>query len=181
MSQVRALGFAFLVTMPGALGCGPAPYLEAEPPPQVTARPAERQAVVVVLQEPAPEPAVEGWIPDAPREGNPLGQVKAWQGDYDCPQGTTELTLHILSVRGQHVSALFDFHHLDSGAAGRYLMAGRVHPETGRVMLTPGAWISQPRHYVSVGMSGELSEDGSLFAGRMEHPLCGAFRLRPAR
>ncbi|EYF02906.1 Hypothetical protein CAP_6329 [Chondromyces apiculatus DSM 436] len=182
---------AVVVMSASLLGCGAAPYVEAEGSrgargaPEMPETPpgyaAGEPAVVVVLQEPGAEPPTDTWIPEEPREGNPLAQVRAWRGDYDCPQGNTEMTLHILGVRGNHLSALFAFHHVPTGVEGRYLMAGRFDPETYRVTLTPGAWIVQPEDYVSVGMQGDLSEDGSLFAGRMDHPLCGAFRLRPAR
>lgn len=180
MRLTSAPAFATLLCTSLLLGCGPAPYVDVDGPPAAQARPVQEQAVVVVLQEPPLEAPADRWVPEEPRVENPLGRVRAWRGDYDCPQGNTALTLHILAVRGEHVTALFDFHHVESGAAGRYLMSGQYDGDTRQVRLTPGAWIAQPEDYVSVGMSGELSQDGTLFAGRMEHPLCGAFRLRPA-
>lgn len=180
MRLTNAPATAILLCSLPLLGCGPAPYMEVDGPPPAQAGPVQEQAVVVVLQEPPAEAPADRWVPEEARADNPLGRVRAWRGDYDCPQGNTALTLHILSVRGEHVTALFDFHHVESGDAGRYLMSGKYDGETRRVRLTPGAWIAQPPNYVSVAMSGELSQDGSLFAGKMDHPLCGAFRLRPA-
>jgi hypothetical protein len=137
--------------------------------------------VVVVLADPPPEADPGGWEPNEPAFDNPFARVRTWVGDYDCPQGTTDLTFRVLSVSGGRVTALFDFHHVESDAAGRYLMAGDYDTETRKVRFTPGEWLVRPPHYVSVGMSGEVSQDGSLFAGRMAHERCGAFRLRPAR
>ena len=185
MTQTKALATAILVCSAPLLGCGPAPYLDPHSAPRVPAAPAaptqQAQAVIVVLQEPPAEPPVDAWLPEDTHGENPLGRVRAWHGDYDCPQGNTDFTLHILATRGDHITAMFDFHHVESGASGRYLMSGRYHSATRAVRLTPGAWLDQPPHYESVAMRGEVSEDGSLFAGKKEHPLCGAFRLRPAR
>ncbi|WP_437679748.1 hypothetical protein [Sorangium sp. So ce131] len=160
--------------------CGPAPYLGEPQAPE----PAPAQTVYIVLGDPPPAvaaaPAEDAWVPDEARGDSPFERTRTWIGDYDCPQGTTEMTFRILNVQGDRVKAVFGFHHVDSGASGKYLMHGRYDARTRTARFSPGAWIERPPNYVSTGMSGDLAFDGSLFAGRIEHPECGAFRLRPA-
>ncbi|WP_437817223.1 hypothetical protein [Sorangium sp. So ce1078] len=160
--------------------CGPAPTLAdpraPEPPP-----PAE--TVYIVINDPPPAAAsvvADGWVPEEARGENPFERARTWIGDYDCPQGTTGMTFRILQVKGDRIKAVFDFHHGESGASGKYLMNGRYDPETRTAAFSPGAWLERPPNYVTVSMKGDLALDGSLFAGRIEHPECGAFRLRPA-
>jgi hypothetical protein len=184
MSPAKALPIAVLVASTLLTACGPMPHAGYDEPARAPAQPAqaaEAQTVFVILGEPPAEAPGDGWTPEESHGESAFERARTWVGDYDCPQGNTELTFRILAVRGRHVTALFDFHHVESGASGRYLMNGSYDADTHRVKLTPGAWLAQPRDYVSVGMSGEVSEDGSLFAGRMDHPRCGAFRLKPAR
>ncbi len=159
--------------------CGPAPDAAYAEPEQAPPTPAQTIYVVVGEQ---PEPhAPDAWAPEEPRGGNPFARTRTWVGDYDCPQGNTELTFRVLHVRGDAITAAFEFHHVDSGAAGKYLMTGRYDADTRKVRFAPGEWIDQPHDYVTVGMSGEIAFDGSLFAGRIDNPRCGAFRLRPAQ
>jgi len=185
MSPAKALNIAMLVVSSSLLAaCGPATYVAYDDPP-ARARAqeplAQAPAVVVVVTEAPGEAPSDGWVPEETHGESPFASVRVWSGDYDCPQGNTDFTLRILAVRGQRITALFDFHHVESGEAGRYLVAGDYDPETRRVRFTPGDWLVHPPNYVSTSMSGEVSHDGSLFAGRIDHPLCGAFRLRPAR
>src|SRR4029079_10165746 len=114
---------------------------------------------------PAPEP-MDRWVPDGLPAPNPFATTRTWVGEYDCTQGTTGLALRIMDVRGRIVRAIFDFHHVPSGAKGSYVMRGIYDEDTRRVALEPGAWIVRPEDYVPVGMEGEVALDGSLFAGR---------------
>ena len=41
--------------------------------------------------------------------------------------------------------------------------------------------VRQPEDYVMVSMDGEISSDGTLFAGKISFPGCGAFALKPKR
>ncbi|WP_437489045.1 hypothetical protein WME75_09955 [Sorangium sp. So ce1014] len=170
----RAPGAALLLA-----ACGPAPTLgdprAPEPPP-----PAETVYIVIHDPPPAAAVAVDGWVPDEPRGESPFERTRTWIGDYDCPQGTTGMTFRILQVKDDRIKAVFDFHHAESGTSGKYLMIGRYDPETRTAAFSPGAWLERPPNYVTVSMKGDLALDGSLFAGRIEHPECGAFRLRPA-
>jgi hypothetical protein len=179
-----------------AAGCGRRPYIihavQALPPPP----PVEQTTVVIVVPEGAevPEvevrdtapaeiapPAEEAWIPNALPAANPFERTRTWLGDYDCVQGTTALALRVIDVRGRVVRAIFDFHHTPTSAAGSYLVSGTYDPSTHRVRFDPGRWIVRPEDYVMTSMEGEVASDGSLFAGRVTFPGCGAFQLKPAR
>ncbi|WP_437289867.1 hypothetical protein [Sorangium sp. So ce406] len=159
--------------------CGPAPGFGE---PRAPEPPAAAETVYIVLHDPPPAAPVanDGWAPDEPRGDSPFERTRTWIGDYDCPQGTTQMTLRILRVKDGRIKAIFDFHHAESGVSGKYLMLGRYDAETRTASFSPGAWIERPPNYVTVSMKGDLALDGSLFAGRIEHPECGAFRLRPA-
>ncbi|UQA55329.1 hypothetical protein [Polyangium aurulentum] len=181
-----------------AAGCGRRPYvvhavqaLPPPPPPQ-----GEQTTVIIVVPDGAEEPQVEvrsaapveveepaeeAWIPKALPAGNPFARTRTWIGDYDCVQGTTALALRIVDVRGRVVRAIFDFHHSPTSAAGSYLVSGTFDPSTHRVRFDPGRWIVRPDDYVMTSMEGEVASDGSLFAGRIAFPGCGAFQLKPAR
>jgi hypothetical protein len=127
------------------------------------------------------EPVEEAWTPKARSTGNPFERTRTWIGDYDCVQGTTALALRIVDVRGRVVRAIFDFRHSPTSAAGSYLVSGTFDPSTHRVRFDPGRWIVRPEDYVMTSMEGEVAGDGSLFAGRIAFPGCGAFQLKPAR
>ncbi len=194
-------GFALALGLVAA-GCGRRPYVvhtvQALPPPPA----AEQTTVVIVVPEGAQapevevrgdapveivgaaepaEPAEEAWIPRAQPGANPFARTRTWLGDYDCVQGTTALALRIVDVRGRVVRAIFDFHHSATSAAGSYLVSGTYDPSTHRVRFDPGRWIVRPEDYVMTSMEGEVASDGSLFAGRITFPGCGAFQLKPAR
>jgi hypothetical protein len=162
--------------------CGPAPQAEyADDEAPSAPQPAPVQTVYVVVGEASDAPPTEVWIPEETHGDNPFARTRTWIGDYDCPQGNTELTLRVIQVRGDTMKAVFDFHHVESAEAGKYLMVGSYDEETRTATFAPGAWLVRPPNYVTVGMSGDVALDGSLFAGRIDHPECGAFRLRPAR
>jgi hypothetical protein len=144
-----------------AAGCGPAPYT-IDGPPEVS-----------VPEEGPPDK----WIPSGLPRPNPFTEHAVWAGEYDCAQGRTTLRLRVVEAHDQHVRAVFDFHHVPSGAAGRFLVGGVFDEHTGNVRLTPGAWIEQPPDYVTVGMMGRASFDGTRFRGRILGPGCGGFWL----
>jgi hypothetical protein len=183
-------GSTILGPLAGALlgaGCGPAPYtLGPEEPEAATPAPGP-PAVVVIAGTKAEAPAVptrrepeDRWVPDGLPRPNPFVEQRTWVGAYDCPQGRTGLTLRVVDARGTKVRAIFDFHHAPTDASGQYLMAGTFDEHTGDVVFTPGTWIIHPVDYVSVGMVGRVSLDGTRFVGRIPFPGCGGFRLRAA-
>lgn len=175
-------------------GCGSSPYIYRTyppPPPPVeatTEAPSEGPAVYIIVQpveeaSPAAElaPPKDGWIPDGLPAENPFERSRKWIGDYDCRQGNTSFSLRILDVRGRVVRAVFDFRHAPSGAAGAYLITGTYDADTRRAHFEPTQWIVQPENYIMVNMEGEVALDGSLFAGKIPFPGCGAFQLKPTR
>lgn len=172
-----------------SLGCGASPHYV--PSPSVPVEPAfveaEPAPIYIIIQEAegAPPPAIVAgeskWVPEGLPAENPFDRSRTWVGDYDCVQGNTGFALRIMDVRGRVVRAVFDFHHAPSGAAGKYLISGTYDPDTRHVHFDPSRWIDKPDDYVMVSMEGEVAEDGSLFAGRIPFPGCGAFRLKPTR
>jgi hypothetical protein len=113
-----------------------------------------------------------------PVSDNPFAFTRTWVGEYDCPQGITDMALRVVGVRGDRVDAVYEFNHASSGASGRYNIIGRFDPETRVVNFAPGDWIERPPGYVTVGMRGRVSNDGVTFHGRITHPRCGTFSLR---
>jgi hypothetical protein len=159
-------------------GCGPAIYVSTpEEPAAVEAAP-----VIVLAAEAAPAEAPEDrWLPDGLPHDNPFALNRIWVGDYDCPQGRTDLVLRVIDVGGDRVRAIFDFHHAPTNAAGQFLVAGRYDGESGHVNLAPGAWLLHPEGYVTVGMSGHVSADGARFEGKITAAECGDFQLHAAQ
>ena len=194
IGKTRAM-FVLALTL-GAAGCAPKPWMQAaspEPMDAVTTIETDSRAVHIIVQStdpsaPPPEVIVQqgnstsdGWSPATFPAPNPFEKHGTWVGDYDCTQGNTGFALRIMDVRGRVVRAIFDFMHAPSGAEGSYIVTGSFDPETRRVHFDPSRWIVQPDHYLMVPMSGEISTDGSLFAGKIDYPGCGAFKLKPTR
>jgi hypothetical protein len=197
IGQTRALFvLAGVVIM---AGCAPKPWMQSaypEPVDGTTVIETDERAVHIIVQStdpsaPPPDVIVEqrtttpstndGWIPTAFPAPNPFEKHGTWVGDYDCTQGNTGFALRIMDVRGRVVRAIFDFMHAPSGAKGSYIVTGSFDPDTRRVRFEPSSWIEQPDHYLMVPMKGEISTDGSLFAGKIDYPGCGAFHLKPTR
>jgi len=167
-----------------AAGCGPVPYATSPEEPATVEVPAP--SVYVILEQgpqaAAPSaPVADRWIPDGFPRANPFAETRTWVGAYDCPQGRTGLTLRVIDVRGKLVRAVFDFHHAPSNAAGQFLVAGAYDEQGGGMVFEPGPWIIHPDDYMSVGMKGRVSRDGTRFVGGITTPGCGGFQLRAAR
>ena len=186
-----------LAAVMGLSGCAPRPWVQAASPDAtdgatvietdarslyIIVQPADPSAPPpeVVVQQAAPQ-QITGWTPDSLPATNPFEKHGTWVGDYDCTQGNTGMTLRIMDVRGRVVRAIFDFDHASSGVTGSYIVTGTFDPETRRVHFDPSKWIEQPENYTMVSMSGEISTDDSLFAGKIDFRGCGAFRLKPTR
>lgn len=154
----------------------PAIYIIVPPGADV----AQTTEAPVVVQKVA-QPPQERWTPSPVVATNPFERFRTWVGDYDCAQGNTGMALRIVDVRGRVIRAIFDFTHSPSGAAGKYIVSGAYDPETRSVRFEPSQWLEQPDNYIMVPMTGEISLDDSLFAGKINHPSCGAFKLKPTR
>jgi hypothetical protein len=108
----------------------------------------------------------------------PARQV--WQGEYDCAQGVTGLTLTLDIGQGGQVRGLFDFYPVVENPAvphGCFQMSGSLDG-TGHLALVPGDWLLQPPLYVAVGLAGVLS--GGSLGGTIDGPGCSVFLLHPA-
>jgi len=178
---------AALGTLVG-VGCGPAPYTLGAEEPVRASQVAEPSPVTIVVGQaaapaaPAPSREPEDrWFPDGFPRPNPFAERRTWVGAYDCPQGRTELTLRVVDVHDKFVRAIFDFHHAPTDVAGQFLLAGAFDEQTGNVRFVPGVWIVHPDDYVTVGMAGRVSRDGTRFEGSIPAPGCGGFWLHPAR
>jgi hypothetical protein len=151
--------------------CGPSPELQSaydvEGPGCRYARATNHMVYAPPVE--APEVAPE----------NPFALTRTWVGDYDCPQGQTDMRLKVIGVRGERVEAIYEFRHAPTGAAGSYHLSGRFDFGSGRVSFSPGEWIERPSNYVTVGLEGRI--DGDRFEGRITHPRCGSFSLRASR
>lgn len=132
----------------------------------------------VYMGSPPPAPP-EAPLAVAPE--NPFALTRTWVGEYDCPQGLTDMKLRVVGVRGERVDAIYEFRHGPTGAAGSYHIHGRFDFESGRVSFSPGAWIERPQNYVTVGLEGRIGGNGERFDGRIRHPSCGMFSLRASR
>lgn len=111
---------------------------------------------------------------------NPFAPGQRWEGTYLCPQGVTNLTLHITGVDLLGVVATFDFFHEESGSDGDYSMHGNFNPETDNIEFFPDSWNSQPTGYMEVGMIGVVTEEGGeiTFDGDITNITCGFFSVK---
>jgi len=159
---------AILTAVALAAGCWITP---AEAPPPVTPLP----------QAPAPAAPAAPAAPVvvvAAAPATPFSAGQTWVGRYECAQGVTELTVAITGVQGEAVQGTFVFQHVPTGAAGQYVLTGAWDASTRTIQMVPGPWIARPPNYVSVGMRGEVSPDGTTWNGTITHPSCGSFWLQ---
>ncbi|MED5464373.1 MAG: PKD domain-containing protein [Myxococcota bacterium] len=110
---------------------------------------------------------------------NPFAAGQQWVGTYTCPQGLTQLTLHITGVDILGVVGVFDFLHEASGSDGDYGMHGNFNPDTDRIEFFPDSWINQPTGYLEVGMVGTVTEgaESTTFDGDITEAMCGTFSV----
>ncbi|MCU0688111.1 MAG: sel1 repeat family protein, partial [Polyangiaceae bacterium] len=107
---------------------------------------------------------------------SPFRAGDVWRGVYTCGrgQGTTDVWLRILEpTTDARVNAVFD---LDYRAAkGRFLVSGAYDAARGSITLAPGKWVDAPPGWLPVGMTGQVSAQKTVFAGKMDAPQCGPF------
>lgn len=104
-----------------------------------------------------------------------------WDGWYTCAQGPTGL--HLVVSDGNDgdgaLTARFHFFGLPQNPwvpDGEFTMTGRASKPG--VVLRPDHWVRQPPGWYMVGLSGQLSDDDTGFAGLVVGPGCGQFALR---
>ncbi|MEO1328142.1 MAG: hypothetical protein AAFW46_00605 [Pseudomonadota bacterium] len=121
--------------------------------------------------------------PAAGQEASDLSGV--WRGRYDCNQGITGLTLTLApaAATDRGSSALqgrFIFYEAPNNPGvptGCFEMRGAVGLD-GRIELIAGAWLLRPDGYVTVDLSGAVSEGGAAISGDVIGPGCTRFALR---
>jgi hypothetical protein len=101
-----------------------------------------------------------------------------WTGSYTCPQGLTNLTLHIGNVFGASIDAIFEFDYVPGNTSGSYALTGSFDETTQQARFTPGAWISQPPGWISVGMLGTVQSGCAVYSGEITDDDCGSFTVQ---
>jgi len=107
----------------------------------------------------------------------PLSDGQIWTGYYYCSQGKTNLTLKITKVSQNTIYAYFDFNYSDGKAYGKFLIEGKYYPKDRVLQFVPGKWVLNPFNFMAVGMSGNISNDGKYYEGKITHSSCGQFHL----
>jgi hypothetical protein len=109
----------------------------------------------------------------------PFGPGQTWSGTYQCTQGISSLDLRITGVAGTRVDAVFQFSVPQQGVVGQFAMAADVAPGSLHARFVPGPWIQRPPGYMTVGLEGDVSPDGTEFAGAVTDAAgCTTFSLR---
>lgn len=119
--------------------------------------------------------------------GMPFSRGQVWNGTYRCRQGLTALSFRVSDVASKTavysdglayaVSAVFDFNFNNGEATGAFNLTGRYYPENRRAVFEPGSWIANPNGYQTVGMKGQVADDGRTFAGSIASFGCGDFSV----
>lgn len=100
-----------------------------------------------------------------------------WKGHYYCSQGRTALSLIIDSVAISDVKARFIFNYNNGGAKGSYNLLSKNKLSDKYIVFEPVSWIDRPSNYGMVGLSGEMSNNGRTFSGKITSSGCGSFSL----
>lgn len=115
--------------------------------------------------------------PSGPAWGQTRTPESVFAGSYFCQQGSTPLTLTIMGAARGTVKAKFNFTVPQTGEPGSYLMYGMIRPG-GETTLYPERWLVQPRGFMMVGLSGNISSDGRDLSGLVLATGCRQFNLR---
>jgi hypothetical protein len=106
------------------------------------------------------------------------GITGTWQGQYECPQGVTGLTLTIAGKTPNDLKGNFRFYPTPDNARaarGDYEVAVSFDPASRRVDVRGTRWIDQPPGYRFANLRGVLQ--GRQLIGTVESEGCGAFEL----
>jgi hypothetical protein len=106
--------------------------------------------------------------------------VGTWDGEYECTQGLTGITLAVEDRGDFAVEASYQFYEVAQNPgvpSGSYRLTGAF--ADGAMSLQPAEWIDQPSGYIMVPI--ESSAAGplppSVMAGRVQDPGCQDFLL----
>lgn len=88
------------------------------------------------------------------------GFMGEWNGSYQCGGQTARLT-----ISGQGPEGIFAFAYPD-GTSGSFVVAIKINERSGRVQMTPVAWIKQPKDFRMISLNGRFSDDGKTISGR---------------
>lgn len=100
-----------------------------------------------------------------------------WEGNYECAQGKTRLTLVLDGDANGDVTGEFRFWS-DSGS-GSFRLTGTITSD-GDLKLNPTTWISRPDGWETVGLTGRAynrSSEGKpdVLWGDVTNSRCGKF------
>lgn len=109
------------------------------------------------------------------------GIAGIWEGQYDCNQGLTGLSLFVAQPSQGRLKTVFFFYPTAENPGvpeGCFEMSGRYDGATGDVQLVAGRWLLRPEGYVTVNLSAALDTDTAEIAGIVNGPGCTEFLLR---
>ena len=107
-----------------------------------------------------------------------------YEGAYFCGRQASHLTLTVFAVgEGARRRAMFSFGpgptNLDM-PRGAFIVEGSIDVHGGEMSLSPVRWVSQPGSYNWLGLSGNSTDGGKTFTGRIidSTNLCTIFTLQ---
>jgi hypothetical protein len=104
-----------------------------------------------------------------------------YRGRYFCAQGNAAITLQLLLPdSADTASAIFKFGPDDSipnVPDGAFFMTGSININSDQLHFQPRSWLSQPPHYVMVGLEGVSRDAGRTFTGRVVGSGCSSFSI----
>ncbi len=112
------------------------------------------------------------------------GEAEAeYQGAYFCGRQVAHLTLKVYPEAGEpRRRAMFSFGPEPTSPdvpRGAFIVEGSIDMHGGALVLTPVKWVSQPRGYEWLGLSGHSDDGGRTFSGRVtDSGACTIFTLR---
>jgi hypothetical protein len=106
-----------------------------------------------------------------------------YQGAYFCGRQVAHLTLKVYPQAGEpRRRAMFSFGPEPTSPdvpRGAFIVEGSIDLLGGALVLTPVKWVSQPRGYEWLGLSGRSDDGGRTFSGRVtDSGACTIFTLR---
>jgi hypothetical protein len=109
--------------------------------------------------------------------------VTVYEGQYNCSQGPTHLTIVAFTPDNQGVQqAVFAFSPMAQNPTvpvGEFILSGRVETVPNGILdLRQSRWIRQPSGFQMVDLVGRVSSDGKSIQGRVIMNGCTDFSVR---